>query len=88
MAISDSIQKSIEDLRGDVPEPRKDLCHTDLVAIVKQLGVRTVTHIVAAKKDYPLKRIPFIFNSLDTQLVVDVLFHDMSKAVEAVKRRE
>jgi uncharacterized protein (DUF2336 family) len=84
MSSFDEISQALQDLEGDLPKPRMGLSDDDLVKIVRQLGVRTVRNIVAAKKDYPISRIPFIFSSLDTQLVVDILAHDMSLAIAQV----
>jgi hypothetical protein len=78
----DDIIKSLENLSGGLPAPRTNLSKEQKMELIKKLGgPRTVTSILKSKKDYPLTRIPFIFSSLDTQAVVDVLANDMSDVI-------
>lgn len=85
--MTDQVTKALEQLPGEPPPPRKDLSETEKDRIVARLGPRTVRNLVKAKKDFPLRRIPFLFSSLDTQDVVDVLANNFDHAIErAVKK--
>lgn len=78
----DDLRQSIENLSGEIPSPRLGLSLEQKIELVKVLGgPRTVTSILKCKKDYPLKRIPFMFSNLDTQAVVDILANDMEEAL-------
>ena len=82
----DDIIKSLENLAGGLPTARLNLSKEEKLELIKKLGgPRSVTSILKSKKDYPLRRIPFIFSSLDTQAVVDVLANDMSDVLPPKK---
>jgi hypothetical protein len=75
----DQLTESLLNLAGSLPTPRLNLSKDEKKALIKKVGgLRTAQSIVKAKKDYPVSRIPFLFSSLDTQCVVDILHNDMS----------
>jgi hypothetical protein len=86
--MSDDLEKRLRSLKADVPEGRSNLNETEKDALVKAIGgPRTARSIRKAMKDYPRERIPFLFSSLDTQLVVDVLANDMDAAIERALKK-
>lgn len=46
----------------------------------------TTMNILKATKNYPKERIPFIFNNIDTQAIVNVLANDMTEAIGRAMR--
>jgi len=75
----DQLTESLLNLAGSLPTPRLNLSKDEKKALIARVGgPRTAQSIVKAKKHYPVSRIPFLFSSLDTQCVVDILHNDMS----------
>jgi hypothetical protein len=79
----DDLTQALENLSGGSPSPRLNLSEQDKAELVERLGPRLARDIVKAKKDYPLKRIPFLFSTVNTQDVVDVLNNDVDAAIAA-----
>jgi|GEM_PF-4168517 hypothetical protein len=78
----DPIEQQLRALRSQLPEPRLNLTEDQKDELVAALGgPRTATSILKAEKDYPRERIPFLFNSIDPQLVLDILHNDMQAAI-------
>jgi hypothetical protein len=80
--MSDDLTKALEQLSGEMPTPRLNLSETDKDELVARVGPRTARDIVRAKKDFPLRRIPFLFSKIDTQVVVDLLANDVEAAIK------
>ncbi len=79
LTVPDQLTESLLNLAGSLPTPRLNLSKDEKKALIARVGgPRTAQSIVKAKKDYPISRIPFLFSSLDTQCVVDILHNDMS----------
>ena len=77
--MSDELTKALLNIAGGLPTPRLNLSRAEKLELIQKLGgPRTVKSIIKTKKDVPAARIPFLFSSLDTQSVVDVLANDMS----------
>jgi hypothetical protein len=77
--MADKITDALMHLSGDLPEPRLNLGREEKLALIAKVGgPRTAKSIIQSKRDYPLKRIPFLFSSIDTQCVVDLLANDFS----------
>ncbi len=77
----DDVAKVLQNLTAALPEPHLGLSEEAKDALVKRLGPRTARSIVRAKQDYALARIPFLFSTLDTQDVVDLLANDVTAAL-------
>jgi hypothetical protein len=76
--MDDEISKSLQALKSTPIKAR--LCQNDAEKeelIVKIGGPRTARSIRQALKSFSRDRIPFLFSSLDPQLVVDVLENDL-----------
>jgi len=82
--MTDDIARVLQNLTGDLPQPRLNLSESEKDALVKRLGPRTARNIVRAKGDYPVARIPFLFSTLNTQDVVDLLANDVIAAIARV----
>jgi len=82
--MSDDISKVLQNLTGDLPQPRLNLSESEKDALVMRLGPRTARNIVRAKGDYAIGRIPFLFSTLNTQDVVDLLANDVIAAIARV----
>ncbi len=77
-AAHQALDLQLSEIQGDLPKARENLTldeRRDL--LIRAGGPRTVKSILKAKATLPLKRIPWLFSSLDSQLVVDILFNDM-----------
>ena len=85
--MSDSLTQVLESLTGELPQPRLNISDQEKDALIAKIGIRTVKSIVQAKKELPLRRIPFLFSTIDTQAVVDLLANDMTAAINRVKQR-
>ncbi len=79
--MSDDLTKALEQLSGDQPNPRLNLTEGEKDELVARIGPRTARDIVRAKKDFPLRRIPFLFSTVDTQAVADLLANDVEDAI-------
>lgn len=77
----DEITTALRDLPGDALQPRQ-LSDDEKKQLIRDLGLKTTQNIIKAKKDFPLRRIPFLFSSLNPQWVVDVLHNDLSDALK------
>ena len=78
----DPVVDSLQNLKGQLPTPRLNLSETEKDALVAAVGgPRTAQSIVKARQELPLARIPFVFSSLNTQHVVDILANDMVAAI-------
>ena len=84
----DNIKDLITDLQGQLPEPKASLSEDEKDQIVLTVGPKTIASILSAKKQLPLKRIPFLFSSLDTQTVINILAHDFADALHRVKQKK
>lgn len=82
----DDLTKALEDLTGPLPKARQNLSEAEKDALVALVGVRTTRQIIRAKSELPLRRIPFLFSSIDTQAVIDVLANDLTAALERAGR--
>lgn len=80
--VTDDLTRALEQLSGELPEPRTTLTEAEKDQLVARIGPRTVRSIVKAKAECPLQRIPFLFSTLNTQDVVDVLANDLKAALE------
>jgi len=87
-AAFDEAEAAITSLRGGLPAPRQNLTEAEKDDLVQKIGgPRTASDIVAAKKAFTVSRIPFLFSSLDTQAVVDILHNDMKAAIARALQR-
>lgn len=82
----DDLTRALGNLTGSLPKARESLTESEKDELVARVGPRTARDIVKAKKDYPLRRIPFLFSRVDTQAVVDLLAHDVEGAIERALR--
>ena len=74
--LKDQLEDLIRKIKADFPEA-KILNEQEKFELIKEIGgPRTVISILKAKKEFPLARIPFLFNSLDTKLVIYVLANE------------
>lgn len=84
----DPVIDSLQNLKGQLPTPRLNLSEAEKDALVVAVGgPRTVQTIIKAKRELPLARIPFVFSSLNTQHIVDILANDMAAAIARALKR-
>lgn len=69
-------------LRGEMPKPRTGLSEDEKDALVQSIGPRTANSILSMRGQVPEARIPFLYSTIDTQSVVDLLANDCKAAIE------
>lgn len=85
MEMSDDIEKSLRGLRGDPLTPKIVVTDEEKAALILAIGgPRTAASIRQALKTYSKERIPFLFSSLEAQLVVDILENDLDAMIESL----
>jgi hypothetical protein len=81
--MDDEISKNIVGLSGDLPQGRRGLSESQKDELVQIAGgAISVRNIQKSQKDLPEARIIFVFNSIDSQAVADILVNDMSAAIQ------
>jgi len=82
MPNEDKISQSIYALEGDDIQPRTMLSESEKVKLIEAVGgPLTARSIVKAKSEFSLARIPWLFSSIDPQLVVDILANEMDDLI-------
>lgn len=72
--VDDPITDALQKLNEDVVQPRLNLSASACDELVKRVGgPRTAQQVLQAKKQLPARRILFLFSSLDSQAVADIL---------------
>jgi hypothetical protein len=84
----DDLTERIETLKGDLPQPRLNLTNAEIKELVLRIGLASARDILKAKRQLPQARIPFLFSSLDTQAVVDLLANDVDEIVRRLAREK
>ncbi len=77
-----AIEDPIRNLKSDLPIPRPDLTEEQKDKLLQDIGgPATANNIINALKTLPHARIYWLFNSIDPQLIADVLHHDLTAAI-------
>lgn len=85
--MNDEIEKSLRGLQPTNLKPRLYKSREELIQLILSLGgPRTAESIRKAMKTLPHERIPFLFSSLDPQLVLDVMANDVDALIGELKR--
>ena len=85
--LSDKLTDALRDLKAALPREQK-LSEREKDQLIADLGYGTVQNILKAKSTLPIARIPFLFNTIDTQKLVNVLGNDLTQALRrAAKTR-
>ena len=80
--MSDDMEMSLRALKGDPLTPRIVTTDAEKEALILAIGgPRTAASIRQALKTYPKERIPFLFSSLEAQLVIDILENDVDALI-------
>jgi hypothetical protein len=78
MRKKDEVTDALLKLSGEMPTPRLHLSVEEKRKLIAKVGgPRTVKSIIKAKSQMQIARIPFVFSTLDTQAVIDILNNDM-----------
>lgn len=87
--MSDDIEKSLRALRSEARVARKLLGEAEKEALIAAIGgPRTAESVRKAMKSYPKERIPFLFSSLDPQLVADLMENDVDELIREILARK
>lgn len=86
--MSDDLEARLRSLKQDPLIPRKNLSDKEKADLIQAIGgPKTARSIRKAMKDLSHDRIPFLFSSLDPQLVIDVMNNDLDQAIEEALRK-
>ena len=81
--MTDEIEKNLRSLQGTLPQGRANLSVVEKDELVRAVGgPLTASSIRKALQSFPRDRIPFLFSSLDPQLVVDIMENDLEDAIK------
>lgn len=84
--MTDDLTSKLRGLKSQLPAARAPLSEAEKDALIVALGgPRTAESIRKAMSNFPHERIPWLFSSLDSQLVVDVMANDMEAAIARAK---
>jgi hypothetical protein len=84
--MTDDLTSKLRGLKSQLPAARTGLCEAEKDALIVALGgPRTAESIRKAMRNFTHERIPWLFSSLDSQLVVDVMANDMEAAIARAK---
>lgn len=87
--MTDDIEKSLRDLKGESLTARILTSDEEKEALIQAIGgPRTAASIRQALKTYSKDRIPFLFSSLEAQIVVDVLENDLDELIAKLIARK
>jgi hypothetical protein len=84
----DELEEALLNIKSDVPKPQMNLPDSNLDELIQKLGPKTIKQILKAKKELPVARIPFLFSSLDSQAVIDVLNNNMDAALKRAENKK
>lgn len=77
------ISNNLTDSKGELPNPNLNLSDKEKIELIKRAGgPMTATSIIKAKKNFAISRIPWLFNSIDSQTVVDLMHNDMDELLK------
>ncbi|MCX6127724.1 MAG: hypothetical protein NTX25_01510 [Proteobacteria bacterium] len=79
--MTDDIEKSLRSMTSNLPNARPNLSEKDKDQLIAALGILTVENIRKALATLPHSRIPFLFSSLNSQDVVDIMANDLDAAI-------
>lgn len=83
--MADEIEKSLRGLNGNEMKARIYSSDEELLDLIQKIGgPRTAASIRKAMKTSPRDRIPFLFSSLDPQLVIDVMANDIDEILREI----
>lgn len=84
--MTDDLESKLRSMKSQLPAARTQLSEAEKDELIKAIGgPRTVESICKAMRKLPHERIPWLFSSLDSQLVVDVMANDMEAAIDRAK---
>ncbi len=84
--MADDLEQRLRGLQAALPGARQNLSEDEKDQLIVAIGgPRTVDTIRKAMGNFPHERIPWLFNSLDSQAVVDVMANDMEAAIVRAK---
>ncbi|MEZ4741447.1 MAG: hypothetical protein R3B45_03225 [Bdellovibrionota bacterium] len=84
---TENIEENIRKIKGNLPKPRLNLSLNEKLKLIKSVGgPKTTKSILKAKGNFPISRIAWLFNALDTQAVIDILHNDMVEALNHTQK--
>ena len=88
MSSDRKIVDALQSLAGDLPKPRAGLSELEKDTLIQNIGPRTAKSILSMRGKTADTRIPFLFSSIDTQAIVDLLANDCLSAIERAMKKK
>ena len=82
MSSDQKLTDALQNMSGEMPKAREGLSEQDKDQLIKKIGPRTAKSILSMRGKTADTRIPFLFSSIDTQAIVDLLANDCNGAIE------
>jgi hypothetical protein len=80
--MTDDMERKLRGLKSNLTPAREHLSEAEKDQLIMAIGgPRTVESIRKAMTNFPHERIPWLFSSLDSQLVIDIMANDMDAAL-------
>jgi hypothetical protein len=84
--MTDDLESKLRAIKAQLPAARTQLSEDAKDELIRAVGgPRTAESIRKAMSKLPHERIPWLFSSLDSQLVVDIMGNDMEAAIARAK---
>lgn len=87
MSSDRKLTDALQSLSGDMPKPRVGLSESEKDVLILKIGPRTAKNILSMRGKTAESRIPFLFSSIDTQAIIDLLANDCTAAIERAVQR-
>ncbi|SME96064.1 hypothetical protein [Pseudobacteriovorax antillogorgiicola] len=81
--MADKLDQALRDIQAELPSPRLHLSRAEKVELIKKWGPKRVRDILKAKDTLPYRRLPFIFNNVDSQDLIDILNNNFDEVLSA-----
>lgn len=82
MSSDQKLTDALQNMTGEMPKPRESLSEPEKDDLIQMIGPRTAKNILSMRGKTSVSRIPFLFSSIDTQAIVDLLANDCTAAIE------
>lgn len=83
--MSDALSRELLAIAANLPEPTGIFSETEKQRFIARVGWRLVRDIDKARSELPLSRIPHVFSSVDSQIVVDILANEWQAALQKAR---
>ncbi len=84
--MTEDVEQRLRGLKSNLNPARQNLSESEKDQLILDIGgPKTAETVRKAMSNFPHERIPWLFSSLDSQLVLDVMANDMDAAIDRAK---